>query len=140
MVIYIIIIYDSMYKKVWNIDTILDRVDEFGGTVWGLWSITISSKHRDMIDDYLYGIGSWIKISMLQWDIHRLLSYKKTITPRYIYDTFSGKNTQFNDKYVWSGKLFSHKDFFSIEEKFRAVWYQALASELENIIKSSIDF
>lgn len=132
-----------MQDKNKNINVDLCNIDEIWGTVWSIGDSNtryIWSKHKNTINQYLDRIVLWVRLALYQGRAGKVLNYKKITTSRYIFDIFSGKNPWFNDRYVWHGKMFSHQEFFSIEKQFNLLWYQALESELENIIKSNIDF
>lgn len=132
-----------MHYKNRKIDIDFDIEDDQGGVVWdidGSISKSIPPHYKSIIDQYLDRIVQWVRLALFQNNVGRVLNYQKITTSRYIFDVFSGKNPQFNDRYVWYGKMFSYQEFFYIEQRFNLIWYQALESHIENIIKSSIDF
>ena len=126
-----------------NIDVDLGDVDESWGTIWGMYGQipnTISHDHKNFINKYLDRIVLWTRLALCEGNIGKVLRYKKINTSRYIFDVFAGKNPQFNLKYVWVGKMFSHKEFYSIESKFNQLWFKVLELDLEKIIKDKNEF
>lgn len=100
----------------------------------------INQEHRLLISRYLERLNYGYAISITQSLDNNIRRYLNNTTPRYIYDIFSWRNTIFNDKYIWQNKLYSHKEFISIENRFRNIVFEELEHEIQMIINEEINY